>query len=113
MVHKRVTHSYENRRSRFWNAILPGQFWPTPLERFWQNLCGLRNYLWIKREYEGQGTLSAVGTTLQFVVKHVLYDDRPLPRIRWIVRFARDGRRGRFVNIAPDRWAQMVREGDV
>jgi len=111
IVHKRVTHSFETARSRFWNRVLPVTMWPTPYERFWQNLCGLRNYLWIKREYEGQGTLSAIGTTLQFVVKHVLYDDRPLRRIPWIVRFARDGRRGRFVNIAPEDWAQMVRDG--
>jgi GT2 family glycosyltransferase len=113
VVHKRVTHSFETARSRLCNRVLPVTMWPTPLERFWQNLCGLRNYIWIKREYEGQGPLSAAGTTLQFVVKHVLYDDRPLRRIRWIVRFARDGRSGRFVNIAPERWAQMVREGDV
>jgi GT2 family glycosyltransferase len=111
VVHKRVTHTFETPRSRVLNRLLPVTMWPTPYERFWQNLCGLRNYLWIKREYEGQGTLSSIGTTLQFVVKHVLYDDRPLRRIRWIVRFARDGRRGRFVNIAPERWAQMVREG--
>ena len=111
IVHKRVTHSFETARSRFWNRVLPVTMWPTPYERFWQNLCGLRNYLWIKREYEHQGALSAIGTTLQFVVKHALYDDRPLRRIPWIVRFARDGRRGRFVNIPPERWAQMVRDG--
>jgi GT2 family glycosyltransferase len=113
MVHKRVTHSYENRRSRFWNAVLPAQFWPTPLERFWQNLCGLRNYLWTKREYEGQGTLSAIGTTLQFMVKALLYDEQPLRRLPWIVRFARQGRRGEFHTIPPARWVEMVRAGDV
>ncbi len=113
VVHKRVTHSYENARSRFWNRVLPLQMWPTPLDRFWQNLCGLRNYIWTKREYEGQGALSAAGTTLQFVVKHLLYDEQPLRRIPWIVRFARDGRRGRFANISPARWAEMVRRGEV
>ena len=113
MRHKRVTHSYENRRSRFWNRILPGEFWPTPLERFWQNLCGLRNYLWTKRVYENQGPLSAAGTTVQFIVKALLYDEQPLRRIPWIVRFARDGRRGRFANIPPAEWARMVREGEV
>jgi rhamnopyranosyl-N-acetylglucosaminyl-diphospho-decaprenol beta-1,3/1,4-galactofuranosyltransferase len=111
--HKRVTHSYENRRSRFWNRILPGEFWPTPLERFWQNLCGLRNYIWTKRTYEGQGALSAAGTTFQFVVKALLYDEQPLRRIPWIVRFARDGRRGRFANIPPAEWVRMVRDGRV
>jgi rhamnopyranosyl-N-acetylglucosaminyl-diphospho-decaprenol beta-1,3/1,4-galactofuranosyltransferase len=111
--HKRVTHSYENRRSRFWNRILPGEFWPTPLERFWQNLCGLRNYLWTKQTYEGQGPLSAAGTTVQFMVKALLYDERPLVRLPWIVRFARDGRAGRFVNVPPAEWARMARDGEL
>ncbi len=108
-THKRVTHSYDNGRSRFWNRILPGQFWPTPPERFWQNLCGLRNYIWTKREYEGQGALSAAGTTAQFVFKALLYDEQPLWRIPWIVRFARQGRSGRFRTIPPAHWAQIVR----
>ena len=113
MLHKRVAHSFENRRSRFWNRVLPGQYWPTPLERFWQNLCGLRNYIWTKKTYEDQGALSAAGTTAQFVVKHLLYDDQPLRRVRWILRFARDGRRGRFANIPPAEWVRMVRDGRV
>ena len=113
MLHKRVAHSYVNRRSAFWNRILPGEFWPTPLERFWQNLCGLRNYIWTKREYEGQSGISATGTTIQFIVKALLYDEQPLRRVKWIVRFARDGRAGRFNNIPPARWVEMVREGRV
>jgi GT2 family glycosyltransferase len=113
IVHKRVTHSYENARSRFWNRVLPLEMWPTPLERFWQNLCGLRNYVWTKKEYEGQSGLSAAGTTMQFMVKHLLYDEQPLRRMRWIVRFARDGREGRFRNIPPGEWTQMVRDGRV
>ncbi|MEJ7783508.1 MAG: glycosyltransferase [Solirubrobacteraceae bacterium] len=113
MLHKRETHSYENGRSRFWNRVLPVTMWPTPLERFWQNLCGLRNYLWIKREYEGQGAVSAAGTTLQFMVKHLLYDEQPLRRMPWIIRYARAGHAGRFENIPPDRWQAMVRDGRV
>ena len=113
MVHKPASQSHTNRRSRFWNAVLPVRMYPTPLERFWQNLDGLRNYIWIKRHYEGQCAVSAAGTTLQFVAKHLLYDDRPLRRIPWILRYARDGRRGRFHNIPPPEWAEMVRRGDV
>lgn len=101
------------RPSRFWNRVLPGQFWPTPLERFWQNLCGLRNYLWTKQEYEGQGALSAAGATVQFIIKALLYDEQPLRRIPWIVRFARQGRSGRFQTIPPARWVEMVRDGRV
>jgi rhamnopyranosyl-N-acetylglucosaminyl-diphospho-decaprenol beta-1,3/1,4-galactofuranosyltransferase len=113
MVHKPVSQSHFNRRSRIWNALLPVRMYPTPLERFWQNLCGLRNYIWTKRNYEGQSAVSALGTTLQFVAKHLLYDDRPLRRIPWILRYARDGRRGRFHNIGPAEWAEMVRRGKV
>ena len=113
IVHRPASQSHTNRRSRVWNALLPMRMYPTPLGRFWQNLCGLRNYIWMKRHYEGQSALSAVGTTLQFVAKHLLYDDQPLRRIPWILRYARDGRRGRFHNIAPDDWAEMVRRGDV
>jgi GT2 family glycosyltransferase len=110
VLHKRETRAYETPRSRIVNRLLPVELSPTPLERFWMNLCGLRNYLWTKREYEGQGAVSAAGTTLQFVAKHVLLDDRPLRRIPWILRFARDGRAGRFRNIPPGDWVRMVRE---
>jgi rhamnopyranosyl-N-acetylglucosaminyl-diphospho-decaprenol beta-1,3/1,4-galactofuranosyltransferase len=113
VVHKPASQSHANRRSRLWNALLPVRMYPTPLERFWQNLCGLRNYIWIKRHFEGQSALSAGGTTLQFVLKHLLYDERPFRRIPWILRYARDGRRGRFHNIAPADWVEMVRRGDV
>jgi GT2 family glycosyltransferase len=112
VVHKPISQSHTNRRSRLWNALLPVHMYPTPIERFWQNLCGLRNYIWTKRHYEGQSAISAAGTTLQFVVKHLLYDDQPLRRIPWILRYARDGRRGRFHNVAPTEWAEMVRRGD-
>ena len=113
IVHKPISQSHSNRRSRLWNALLPVRMFPTPLERFWQNLCGLRNYIWTKRHYEGQSALSAAGTTLQFVLKHLLYDERPWRRIPWILRYARDGRRGRFHNIPPAEWAEMVRRGEV
>ena len=113
IVHRPLSQSYRNRRSRMWNALFRLNMHPTPLERFWQNLCGLRNYIWTKRHYEGQTAVSALGTTLQFVAKHLLYDDRPLRRVPWILRYARDGRRGRFRNIPPSEWAEMVRRGDV
>ena len=113
MVHKRNTHSHSNRRSRLLGALLPVSLYPTPIENFWQPLCGLRNYIWMKREYEGQSALSAVGTALQFIAKHLLVDGEPLLRVRWILRFAWDGRRGRFHNIPPPQWRAMVRPEEV
>lgn len=108
VVHNAESQSHTNRRSRFWNRVLPVHFYPTPLDRFWQNLHGLRNYIWIKREYEHQSALSAAGTTLQFLVKHVLHDEQPFRRVPWILRFARDGRRGRFENISPAEWRRII-----
>lgn len=113
IVHHEAGQAHVNRRSRFWNRLLGWDYDPTPLESFWRNLCGVRNYVWMKRRYEGQSALSAAGTTAQFMLKALLYDERPLRRLRWIARFARDGRRGRFVNIAPEEWVAMVRRGDV
>jgi hypothetical protein len=113
MVHKRSSQAYSNRRSRFWNALLPITLHPTPLERFWQNLCGLRNYIWMKRVYEGQSAISAAGTTMQFVLKALLVDEQPLRRIPWILRYAVRGRQGNFANISPSRWVEMVERGEV
>lgn len=109
VVHNRSAHAYSTRRSRVVNALLPVTLHPTPIERFWQNLFGLRNYIWMKREYEGQSALSAAGTTLQFIAKHVLVDDQPRRRVPWIVRYARAGRRGDFTNVDPEAWRGMVR----
>jgi rhamnopyranosyl-N-acetylglucosaminyl-diphospho-decaprenol beta-1,3/1,4-galactofuranosyltransferase len=113
VLHKREAVAYMNGRGRFWNRVLPVEMHPTPLDRFWQNLCGLRNYIWMKRVYEGQRPLSAAGTTAQFMLKALLYDERPLRRQKWIVRFARDGRAGRFRNIGPGEWRAMVERGEV
>jgi rhamnopyranosyl-N-acetylglucosaminyl-diphospho-decaprenol beta-1,3/1,4-galactofuranosyltransferase len=113
MVHDRVSQSYMNARARFWNRVLPLSFFPTPLDRFWQNLCGLRNYIWMKREYEGQSAVGSWGTALQFVAKHMLYDEQPFRRVPWILRFARQGVQGRFDNIPPGQWKAMVERGEV
>ena len=113
VVHKDVGQAYENRRGRFWNRLLGWDYDPTPLESFWRNLCGVRNYIWVKKRYEGQTAISALGTTAQFMLKSLLYDEQPLRRLKWIARFARDGRHGVFNTIRPEEWAEMVRRGEV
>jgi hypothetical protein len=37
-----------------------------------------------------------------------MYDERPLRRIPWIVRFALDGRRGRFGGPSPQEWRRIA-----
>jgi rhamnopyranosyl-N-acetylglucosaminyl-diphospho-decaprenol beta-1,3/1,4-galactofuranosyltransferase len=108
IVHKEVGQTHSNRRARFWNRLLGQEIVPFPLEGFWKQLFGLRNYVWIKMVYEGQGPLSAAGTVAQFIAKSLMYEDRPLRRLPWIVRYGIDGRRGRFVNVDPREWVAKV-----
>jgi GT2 family glycosyltransferase len=114
IVHHDVGQAFTSRRSRFWNRLTGWSYPPTPLEAFWRNLCGVRNSVWVKKRYEGQGPLGGWVTIGWFVVKTLLYDDRPLRRIPWIVRYGRAGRRdGEFRNIRPAEWVAMVRRGEV
>jgi GT2 family glycosyltransferase len=113
ILHHDVGQKHTNRRSRFWNRLTGWSYVPTPIEAFWRNLCGVRNYVWIKMRYEGQGALGGWFTIAQFAVKSLLYDERPLRRIPWIVRFGRAGRRGEFKTIKPAEWVAMVRRGEV
>ena len=108
ILHKDVGQAYSNRRSRFWNRLLGWSLVPTPLEGFWRNVCGVRNYVWIKKRYEGQSALASAGTIAQFVLKALLYDEQPLRRVPWIVRYGIDGRRGRFRNFTPQEWRATV-----
>jgi len=108
IVHKEVGQTHSNRRARFWNRLLGQQIVPFPLEGFWKQLFGLRNFVWIKMVYEGQGALSAAGTVAQFMAKSLMYEDRPLRRLPWILRYGIDGRRGRFVNVDPREWVAKV-----
>ena len=55
-MHKEVGQTHSNRRSRFWNQLLGQQIVPFPLEGFWKQLLGLRNFVWIKKVYEGLST---------------------------------------------------------
>jgi GT2 family glycosyltransferase len=114
IVHHDVGQAYSNRRSRFWNRLTGWSYAPTPLEAFWRNLCGVRNGVWVKKRYEGQGPVMAWVTIGWFLVKSLLYDEKPLRRLPWIVRYGRAGRSdGEFSNIRPAEWAAMVRRGDV
>jgi GT2 family glycosyltransferase len=108
-VHKEVGQVHTNRRARFWNRVLRRQIVPIPLEGFWKQLFGLRNFVWIKKTYAGQGPLGAAGLVAQFAAKSLLYEERPLRRLPWIARYGLDGRRGRFVNVEPREWAARVR----
>lgn len=111
IVHKDVDHGFETRRSRALNRLPGPSFGATPYAGFWRNMCGVRNFVWMKKTYEGQSVLGAVGTVAQFALKALLFDERPFARIPWIVRAGIDGRLGVFQTVTPAEWAARL-EGE-
>ncbi|CAA9530807.1 MAG: glycosyl transferase, family 2 [uncultured Solirubrobacteraceae bacterium] len=109
ILHKDVGHGFETRRSRLINRFTPLSYGATPWSGFWRNIAGVRNYVWVKKTYLGESALGAVGTVAQFALKALLYDERPLMRIPWIVRAGIDGRLGVFQTITPQEWALRLR----
>ncbi len=112
IVHKDVGHGLETRRGKFFNRVFGWSFGATAYDGFWRNICGVRNYVWIRKTYEGESALGAVGTVGQFVAKALMYDEKPLKRIPWIVRAGIDGRLGVFQNITPQEWRERVSRGE-
>lgn len=109
IVHKDAGHGFSNRRMAIVNRVTGWGYGATPYSGFWRNIAGVRNWVWIKKTYLGEGPLGAVWTVTQFVAKALLYDERPFARVPWILRAALDGRRGVFQNITPREWAERLR----
>jgi GT2 family glycosyltransferase len=109
--HKDRAPTFSTRRARLFNRLLGWEYHATPYEGAWRNFFGIRNYVWMKQQHEGLSRLGFAAVVAQFVAKALMYDERPLRRIPWLVRYARDGRRGRFVNMDPGEWAARVRRG--
>ncbi len=112
IVHKDAGHGFTTRRSRVVNRVFGLSYGATPYDGFWRNIAGVRNYVWIRKTYVDESALGAVGTVAQFVVKALLYDERPLKRIPWIVRAGIDGRLGIFQTITPQEWRARTQAGE-
>ena len=108
IVHKDAGHGFETRRARVVRRVTGLHLGATPYAGFWRNMCGVRNFVWMKKHYEGQSALGAAGTVAQFIVKALLFDERAFARIPWIVRAGIDGRLGVFQTITPQQWAARL-----
>lgn len=104
IVHKDRPDGFVTRRGRLANRLLGWDVASTRWEDAWRNLLGLRNYVWMYREHEGQSALGAAGLVAQFALKALLYDERPLRRLPWLLRYGARGRRGDFDNTIVDAW---------
>ena len=83
----------------------------SPWPEYWKPLYGIRNFVWIKRHLGRPGALTLPGLVGAYAVKALLFDDRPLRRLPWIVRFARAGWRGDFSGPTPQEWRAIARRG--
>ena len=108
IVHKDAGHGFTTRRGELVNRLTGWSFAATPYSGFWRNICGVRNYVWMRKVHMGESALGAAGTVAQFAVKALLYDERPFARLPWILRAGLDGRRGRFATITPQEWAERL-----
>lgn len=109
ILHKDAGHGFTTRRARIVNRLTGWSYAATPYRGFWRNLCGVRNYVWMRKVHMGESAAGAVLTVAQFAVKALLYDERPLARLPWIVRAGLDGRRGVFRTITPEQWEARLR----
>jgi rhamnopyranosyl-N-acetylglucosaminyl-diphospho-decaprenol beta-1,3/1,4-galactofuranosyltransferase len=107
MLHKiPVGGTAPTRRSAFWNRALGLHYESAAWASYWKDLYRVRNFMYIKTTHDGIGPVEAALLTAVYCVKALLYDERPLRRLPWIVRYARKGRRGDFDAISPAEWVR-------
>ena len=76
-------------------------------EDSWKRSYGLRNIVWCGRRDGYVTRLRAASYVLVAAVRTLLFErSRPLS-LRLTARYARDGWRGRFVNVTPADWAAL------
>jgi rhamnopyranosyl-N-acetylglucosaminyl-diphospho-decaprenol beta-1,3/1,4-galactofuranosyltransferase len=111
--HKEARNQPVTRRAAFFNRLLGWQLTATRYDAAWRNLFAIRNYVWMRTQHEGLGTLGFAFLVAQFVLKAFMYDERPGRRVPWLIRYAIQGRRGEFRNIKPESWAKAAAAGRV
>lgn len=110
VVHKiAVGGGQSTRRSRTWNRLLGAHYTSAPWEAFWKDLYRVRNVAALKAQHQGLSHLQLLALVSGYVVKTLLYDERPLRRLPWILRFALRGRRGDFRAPSPEQWVAYAR----
>jgi rhamnopyranosyl-N-acetylglucosaminyl-diphospho-decaprenol beta-1,3/1,4-galactofuranosyltransferase len=109
ILHKLVMGGGEmTRRARALNVLLGADYRASSWRDYWKNLYAIRNFFWIRHHHGHVSPLGFAGMTAAYVAKSAMYDDRPLRRLPWIVRYAWKGRRGDFTGPTPDEWREMA-----
>ena len=81
---------------------------PTPFADQWKRLYGLRNLLYCGLR-DGYFTRPrALSHVLVYAVRTLVLDERRAAALALLFMYARDGFRGRFRNVPPERWPQVT-----
>ena len=77
-------------------------------DQMWKRAYGLRNIIWVGRR-DGWFTLPRAAAFACVAALRALLSGRPrLLALRLTLRYARDGWRGRFLNVTPEDWAGLA-----
>ena len=81
-------------------------------DQLWKRAYGLRNIIWCGRR-DGYVTRGQVASYVAVAAgRSLLFERHSLLPLRLMARYARDGWRGRFVNVTPDDWAELRTAAD-
>ena len=110
IVHKLVMGGGEvTRRSRLLNRLLKADYRSSSWPDYWKNLYAMRNFFWIRHQHGHVSPLGFAGLTAAYAARSLLYDEKPLRRLPWILRYALKGRRGDFQSgPTPEEWRGMA-----
>ena len=79
-----------------------------PFDTAWKRAYGLRNLIWTGRRDGWFTPLRALSFTAVAALRSLLSGPPRLRALRLTLLYARDGWRGRFVNVAPADWAGLA-----
>jgi GT2 family glycosyltransferase len=96
------------RRSLWWNRVLRTDYVSSSWEGYWRDLYRLRNLVALKVEHQGLSRYELALLVAGYVGKTLLYEEQPLRRIPWLIRFALKGFKGDFTAPAPEEWAAFA-----
>jgi GT2 family glycosyltransferase len=78
----------------------------------WKRMYGLRNILWSGRQHGFFTAARAASFVAVGAVRALMSGPPRVRRLRLTLGFARDGWRGRFHNVPPDRWPELAERSD-
>jgi len=96
-------------RSRVANRLVGAGYGSAPWSSYWKDLYRIRNFVWLRRTHTGMTPAGLALVVAGYLGRSLVYDQRPLRRLPWLLRFAWRGWRGDFApEPSPADWARIA-----